>query len=163
MSARLANRSPRGFTLIEMIIAIVIIGVGLAGVLTAFTTTVKASADPLIRKQMLAVAEGMVEEILLKPYAVSGTAPTNPSTSCGAAGSSRLAFDDVGDYHNYRTTGICDIEGDPVNGLGSYNLTVAVTLVTWQTITNTWEVVVTVNRGSESLILRGWRTNYAAP
>jgi MSHA pilin protein MshD len=57
-----------------MIVAIVILGVGLAGVLTAFSTTVKSSADPMLNKQMLAIAEGMLEEILLKPYAAgSGT------------------------------------------------------------------------------------------
>jgi MSHA pilin protein MshD len=157
----MSNRSESGFTLIEMIIAIVIIGIGLAGVMTAFTTTVKSSADPLLHKQMLAVAEEMMEEILLKPYAVTGTAPTNLVVSCGAAGASRLAFDDVLDYHNYRTTGICDIEGNSVAGLATYNLEVSVTTAAWQTIPNTRQVVVTVRRSSEDLVLRGWRTDYA--
>jgi MSHA pilin protein MshD len=158
------SRDSRGFTLIEMIIAIVIIGVGLAGVLLAFNTTVKSSADPMIHKQMLAVAEEMMEEILLKPYAVTGTAPTNSLVSCGAAGSSRLAFDDVSDYHNYETTGICDIDGGVVPGLGSYNVKVTVdAAASLGTLSGgaVKKVTIVVTHG-ETISLVGWRTDYAS-
>ena len=142
-----------GFTLIEMIIAIVIIGVGLAGVLLAFNTTVRTSADPMIHKQMLAVAEEMMEEILLKPYAVG------PGT---IAGCNRSGTDDVRDYAGY-SQGICDVDGTAVAGLADYNVAVAVALVNWQGIADTLRITVTVTRGAETIGLVGWRTNYAAP
>lgn len=164
-----SKRRQCGFTLIEMVMAIVIIGVGLAGVLTAFSINVRSSADPMIRKQMLAVAEEMEEEILLKPFAVSGTAPTNALVACGAAGAVRTAFDDVRDYAGYATTGICDIEGNAVAGLSSYNLAVAVnaaaSLTDGATAVaggNTIKVTVTVTHGAETLSLVGWRTNYGS-
>lgn len=62
-------RNPRGFTLIEMIITIVIISVGLAGILLAFQIAVKSSADPLVTKQLLSIAEARMEGALLKEFA----------------------------------------------------------------------------------------------
>lgn len=161
----MCSKALRGFTLIEMVIAIVIIGVGLAGVLTAFNTTVRSSADPLMRKQMQAVAEEMLEEVLLKPFAVSGVAPVNAPVACGAAGAIRTAFDDVSDYHGYQTTGVCDIDGVAVAGLETYSLQVLVdgaANLGGVSGGNAKQVVVTVTRGGESLTLTGWRTSYAS-
>lgn len=58
-------------TLIELVIAIVIISVGLAGLLLSFSTVVKSSADPMIRKQLMSIASELMNEITLKPYTVS--------------------------------------------------------------------------------------------
>ena len=58
----------RGFTLIELIIFIVVVAAGLAGILSVMNTVVKSSADPMIRKQTIAIAESLLEEILLKEY-----------------------------------------------------------------------------------------------
>lgn len=158
-------RRAAGFTLVEMIIAIVIIGVGLAGVLTAFNINVRSSADPMVRKQMIAAAEGMLEEILLKPFAVSGVAPTNALVACGSAGAARMAFNDVRDYAGYATTGICDIDGAAVAGLGTYNLAVAIAspnLTDGTTAVASLRVAVTVAQGTETLTLVGWRTDYGS-
>lgn len=159
-------RGIRGFTLIEMVLAIVIISVGLAGVLLAFNTAVKSSADPLIDKQMLAAAEEMIEEVLLKPYAVSGTAPSNSPKKCDVSPlPSREAFDDVSDYDGYQTTGVCTIEGALVTGLGGYSVKVKVEPsagLTGITVSNAKKVTVTVEHGAtEALTLVGWRTWYA--
>lgn len=161
----MSSRRLRGFTLVEMIIAMVIIGVGLAGVLAAFNTAVRSSADPLIHKQMLAVAEETMEEVLLKPFAVTGTAPSNSAVSCGAAGAVRSAFDDVSDYHNYETSGICDIDGGAIGGLESYSVKVAIdAAATLGTLSGgaVKKITVTVTGGGQTLTLIGWRTNYAA-
>jgi len=158
-----------GFTLVELIVAIVIIGVGVAGVLAAFYMTVQASADPLIHKQKLSIAEGMLEEILLKPFAVSGTPPVNALVACGGPVAVRRAFNDVLDYTGYATTGICDIEGAAVLGLEDYNVAVVVdpaaSLTDGATAVaggNTLRVSVTVTHGTESLRITGWRTNFGS-
>lgn len=150
----MSNRRHYGFTLIEMVVAIVIIGVGLAGVLSAFNTTVKSSADPLIHKQMLSIAEEMMEEILLKPYAVAaGT----------ISGCNRAGADDVSDYAGYSQP-VCDIDGTAVAGLGTYTVTVAVDAAAslGTLAVDVKKVTVTVTHGGESLSLVGWRTDYAA-
>ncbi len=66
MSATVRNSS--GFTLIEMIITIVVVSVGLAGVLLTFQTVVKSSADPLVTKQMISIAEAQMEGVMLKQF-----------------------------------------------------------------------------------------------
>lgn len=163
----MCNRRVAGFTLVEMIIAIVIISVGLAGVLTAFNITVKSSADPLVRKQMLSIAEEMMEEILLKPYAVSH-ATANAATPCGVAAASRVLFDDIFDYQNFETTSICDIDGGAVVGLGSYGVrvtfddTAGLGGLTGSATAVRITVAVT-HSGTDTFSLVGWRTNYAAP
>jgi len=138
--------------LIEMVLAIVIISVGLAGVLLAFNVSVKSSADPLVRKQMQAVAEEMMEEVLLKPYAVAPGA---------VAGCDRSAADDVRDYDAYNQA-ICDVDGAGVVGLAGYVVSVAVTPALWQGLPNTLRVVVTVTHGADILSIVGWRTDYAS-
>lgn len=158
------NRS-RGMTLIELVIAIIIISVGVAGVLLAFSTVVNRSADPLVRKQMLAIAEEMMEEITLQPFAIDGSAPANVLGNCGA-GASRAAFNDVRDFNGYQTTGICNIDGDAISGLESYNVGVAVMLE--NAVGNgalaagdVLRIVITVAHGMDTVSLTGWRANYA--
>lgn len=67
MSVMAANS--RGFTLIEMIITIVVVSVGLTGILLAFQVAVKSSADPLVTKQMISIAEAQMEAASLREFA----------------------------------------------------------------------------------------------
>lgn len=153
----------RGFTLVELILAIVILSVGVAGVLVVFSTTVKSSADPVIRKNMLSIADQMMEEIVLKPYAASA----NTGLVVGCA---RAYFNDINDYDDYnvgkpKPTGICDAAGEPLPDLAAYSVEVtldpdSVTFAT-QDVTLATKITVTVTKGTESLSLVGWRTNYA--
>ena len=53
----------RGMTLIELVMFIVIVAVGVAGILSVLNITVTRSADPLVQKQAQALAEGLLEEI----------------------------------------------------------------------------------------------------
>lgn len=150
-----------GMTLIELIVAIVVISIGLAGVLLAFTTTVGHSADPMVRKQMSTIAEGMMEEILLKPFAV--TAPNPPFAGCG-----RLAYNDVRDYNGYSAVDVCDIDGATV--LSGYGVSVSVSPPAALPVSligvpasDQLTVRVSVTHGSESYSLIGWRSCYAGP
>lgn len=156
----MSSKRASGFTLIEMIIAIVIISVGLAGVLLAFNTAVKSSADPMIHKQMLTVAEEMMEEVLLKPY----VAPPGSSGAISAGSCNRASADEVSDYASYSNQPVCDIDGTAVSGLTGYTVSVVVnsTASLGTLSSNVKKVTVTVTHSSESLSLVGWRTDYAS-
>jgi len=52
-----------GFTLIETIVFLLVVGIGVVGLLSAISTAVRYSADPLPQKQALAIAEALMEEI----------------------------------------------------------------------------------------------------
>lgn len=148
------RRRQAGFTLVEMILAIVIIGVGLAGVAVAFSTAVGRSADPVIQQQMLAIAEELIEEARLKPYV--------PAAHAAPAGCARDTYNDVSDYNGYATSGqVCTVDGTAVAGLAGYSVAIAVATATLSGVAEAKRITVTVSRGNQSLSLVGWRTNYA--
>jgi MSHA pilin protein MshD len=149
-------RRQAGFTLIELIVFIVVVAVGLVGILSVMDITEKSSADPMVRKQTLAIAESLMEEILLKEFA-------NPVG--GDTGSTRALFDDVDQYAGYTTTGgMKDVSGAAISGLSSYNVTaVAVTgttALTGLTAANAKQVSVTVTGPGGAITLVGYRANY---
>lgn len=150
----MSTKPQSGMTLIELIVAIVIISVGLAGLLVAVTTTVRGSADPMLRKQMLAVAEEMLEEVALKPFAVAAPGP--------AAGCARTAFNDIFDYNGYNQTGLCDIEGNAIAALTGYTVTVGVAAAPLGGVAAAAKITVTVSRGGDNVQLIGWRTDWAS-
>ena len=85
----------RGLTLIELIMFMVIVTAGIAGILLVINTVVKSSADPMVRKQSIAMADAVLEEVLLKAYQnPTGGFSTTPATCA----SDRPLLDDVSDY-----------------------------------------------------------------
>lgn len=109
----------RGVSLIELIMFIVIISTAVAGILLVMNQVIGHSADPLIRKQALAIAESMLEEIQLQDL--------NPASCTGAlvADAARTGAGCVSDYNGYHTTaGIRDFSSNGiVPGLSGYNIT----------------------------------------
>lgn len=152
-----ANKGrPRGFTLIEVLIFIVVVSVAMAGILLVMNTSVAASADPVVRKQALALAESLLEEILLKSY-------DNPVGGDTSSGANRSLYDDIQQYNNYRTTtGMTDRFGVPIPALAAYNYNPAVTVVSSTDLTGVpaFRVTVTVTGPRTTLTLMGYRSNY---
>ncbi len=141
------TKRQRGVTLIELIVAMVIIGVAVGGMMAAFTATSKGSVDPVVSKQMVAVAESMMEEILLKPYS-------------GTNGATRADFTNVMNYNGYATSGVVDASGNAITELAGYNLAVAVTAVSLTNVPtpDAYRIQVTVSHGADKFELQGWRT-----
>ncbi len=153
------NNSQRGVSLIELVLFIVIMGIALTSLLLVMNINTKSSADPMLNKQALAVAESMLEEVEHKAFA-------NPTGGFSGAAiqSNRGSFDSIDDYDGFATTGII-YPADGINGLTGYNVSVAVVAIAWGTITlasgNAVQITVTVtNPQGIALQAIGYRVNY---
>src|SRR5262245_49357798 len=117
----MSTRQARGFSLIELILGITVIGVSVAAVLSVFIVTSQHSADPMARQQAQLIAEAYLDEILIKNF-------YDPDTNnvCPAPEGSRSSYDNVCDYHGI-SQAPTDQFGNAISGLSTYNVAVSVT------------------------------------
>ncbi|MDP2267020.1 MAG: type II secretion system protein, partial [Thiobacillus sp.] len=134
----------RGLSLIELLVFIVVVGVAVTGVVSVFSLNARSSADPVVRKQAVAIAESLLEEVLSKPYtycdpddanAETATSPadcaTMPETAMAPEAdetrySNLTPYDNVNDYNGFSMLGIRDMTGATVDGLGAYSASIQV-------------------------------------
>lgn len=133
---------------------IVIVSIALAGILLVMNVTGRSSADPLIHKQSLAIAESLLEEVELMPFTICDPDDVNAASAVVAAdctggaggandegklplgpeaGETRYhlttPFDNVSDYNGFSSVadgGVKDITGSAIAALGGYSATVTV-------------------------------------
>ncbi|HEX6708460.1 MAG TPA: prepilin-type N-terminal cleavage/methylation domain-containing protein [Albitalea sp.] len=146
-----------GLSLIELVIFIAIVGIAIAGVLVVYDRAVRHSADPMVRKQAIAVAESLLGEVLLQPFTwcdpqdAANDAATPPASSAACTGGATSSqdkgggalgpqpgtesrgsatdpFDNVADYNGFSMgPGIVTHAGAAVAGLEAYSASVTVT------------------------------------
>jgi MSHA pilin protein MshD len=189
-------RLQRGLTLVELIVSIVVISAAVAGVLTVLNLSNRASATPLAQKQALSIAEALLEEVELMPFTYCDPddpqAGTATSATIGASGcqvrveaigpdaafapfqtanetrlSTSSPFDNVNDYNGFSMSGIVDLDGSAIAGLGAYtaNVTVAQQALNGPpNIPGAESLLVTVTvtgPGNVNVRLDGYRVRYA--
>jgi len=157
----------RGFSLIEVIVFIMIVSTALAGVLSVMNLTTQRSADPLIRKQAIAVAESLLEEISLHDFNDPVGGFSGASTQAN-----RQSFDDIGDYNGFTLpSGIYPVDDNvtPISGLTGYSAAVTVASAdlgpTGSVITaasNQARLITVTVTGPDgvSVVIAGYRTAY---
>lgn len=147
------RRGQRGATLVELIVAMVIIAAAVGGVLVSFDVATRGSADPMLQKQALAIAESLIEEVQLMPFtfcdpddpqASSATSNAVGPTGCSDAAMVEVIgpegietryvattpFDNVSDYNGFDSAaeappGLKSITSNDL-GLDGYAATIAV-------------------------------------
>ncbi len=155
-------RRDDGFTLIELVVTLVVLGIAATALLSVFTSTVRGSADPVIQQQATTIAEAYVEEILLQAFA-DPTDPEQGAASTEAGEISRALFDDVQDYNHLGTTQVRDQNDNPIAALAAYSVTVSVTGAALNTVpaADSMRIRVTVSHPAIAPIaLVAYRTNY---
>jgi MSHA pilin protein MshD len=177
-----------GVSLIELIMFIVIISIALTGVLLMMNQITGQSADTLVRKQALAIAESLLEEVELMPFTYCDPDDASAVTAASVAGCTTSEaigteagetryitpkFDNVNDYHNFfmnsGTGGIKDISNALVAGLGSYAASVVVAapaagLGGIPAVSGVLQITVTVTGpgpDNTPIVLDGYRARYA--
>lgn len=182
------RRGSGGFTLVEAIVFLVIVSVGVVAVLATLGPALRGSVEPMRQKQMTAIAESMLNEILHQPFtycdpddanagtAANSAACTNSQDTLGPvpAGESRYGntagtqYDNVGDYAGASSAnGRLHNPIDDLTGTVAYpGYTAAVAIAQAGAAfgipaADALQVTVTVTNGSDSFALTGYRFRYA--
>lgn len=142
----------RGFTLMELLLIIIVLGIAAGSVMNVATRSSKISAEMLREQQMLAVASSLLDEVNSMPFtycdpndpnaptATSSAACTVPEVLGPEGGETRLVggtprFDNVTDYNGYVMPGpgcasLCDITGATLSVANGGNMTACSAAVT---------------------------------
>jgi MSHA pilin protein MshD len=186
----MSSRRERGLSLIEVVVFIVVLGIGLAGMAILYNQLTLASVDPLVRKQAVAIANSLMEEVQLRPFTIcdpddpavfaatlpadcdparienmgpENFAPFGPETRSGAT-----RFDNVNDYNAFSLpAGIQDVNGAPITGLEAYRARVDIVnagadFPAAVPAAEALRIDVTVDGPANiQVVLRGYRLRYA--
>ena len=183
----MSSSRQRGVSMIELVVFIVVLGIGIAGMAALYNQLTRASVDPLVRKQAVAIASSLMEEVELHPFTYCD--PDDPlvftetsETGCSSAamresatigpevGETRYAtprFDNVSDYNGFSMSGISGINGTPVTGLSGFTASVSIVnagaeLPSGVPNTAALRIQVTVTGpAGVSVSLQGYRVRYA--
>lgn len=136
----------RGFSLIDVLVLVVVLGVAAGTMTTLFTRLGAQSADAMRERQALALAQSLLDEVLMMPMTYCDPQDARAATATRALvaidgcastvealgpepGETRYSaasrFDNVSDYQGLALPGpgcpggICDINGTLLNGPGS--------------------------------------------
>jgi len=150
-----------GFTLIELIVAIVAISIALLALINVFNQAAINSVDPIVQVRALECAQAKMDQILARKF--DENTPSGGVPACGSADSGTVAclgitadaaLDDVGDFQGHTDNGLdqCQISVVVVNagtelGLSANAQARRITV----TVTST---------GGGSAVLSTYRTNF---
>jgi MSHA pilin protein MshD len=175
-----ARQVQRGFTLIETIIVIVLVGAMMAGMTSLFMTSVGNSHRPYLRQRTLAVANAFMDEILRKRWnectPIGGGAIDTASNLCpdgvtaipaiGSDGESRSTYDDIDDYAAITNqTPPQDSSGVDMPGYAGYTVDVSVVQpgASWNAIPAADVRLITVSvtsSSNETIAVSAYRVNF---
>lgn len=170
---------------------IAIVGAAVAGVLSALMVSTRGSADPMVQKQALAIAEALLEEVQLQPFTYCDPDDANAATATGTAGCASAIealgpeavdvpltgpaetragtvrpFDNVNDFNTFSMgPGITDLSGSAIGGLDGYSATVGIAGLALGGISATESLFITVTVTHSQLpsgvVVHGYRVRYA--
>jgi MSHA pilin protein MshD len=166
-----------GFTLIELVIVIVLVGALMAGMTALFVSNVGHSHRPFLAQRTLAVANAMMDEILHKQWneatptgggcvnSGSGSCPAGPAAVViGNDGESRANYDDIDDYNGLNQSPPQDSSGTAMPGYSGFSVSVSVTqpAAAWNGVPAADVRLITVrvtSSSGETLSLSAYRVN----
>lgn len=167
-----------GFTLVETVIVIVLVGVMMAGMTSLFMNNVSNSHRPYLRQKALAVTNAFMDEILRKQWneatplgggcvnTASGSCVTGPAViAIGTDGESRATYDDIDDYHGLSQSPPQDSSGTDMPGYAGYTVNVSVVQpgANWNAVPTADVRLITVSvtsSSNETLSVSAYRVNF---
>lgn len=110
-----------GLSLIELVVAIVVVAICLTGAFALVDSTTRRSVDPMLERQALAIAEAYLEEILQQSHL-----DPDEGALCPTPEADRSLFDNVCDYAGLVDAGARDQTGRAIEGLDAYRVEIQV-------------------------------------
>jgi len=164
---------------VEQIIFIIVVSVGVIGLVSVMNVMIVHSADPMQTKQMMAIADSILGEVIHQPFtwcdpdddnASTATSYGNCTTSQSSAtsgesrnGGAGAVFDNVIDYAGRSYTNVSDPSGTVT--MTGYDVAIAVVnagaSLGLADDSAALSVTVTVTHGTDSYALTGYRFRYA--
>ena len=175
-----SQKTQSGFTLVETIIVIVMVGALMAGMSVLFMENVGNSHKPYLRQKALAAANAYMDEILTKRWneatplgggcVITGsgncTTPGAPgAVAIGDDGDTRSTYDDVDDFDGISGSPLQDSTGNNMPGYGGFTVDVSVVSPgsVWNGIAVADVRLITVDvtsPGGEKISLSAYRANH---
>ena len=147
----------RGFTLIELIVAITIVAIAAGTIMGVMAAVASRSADAMLQQQAIAIAQAYLDEIQQRWVVDPNPNGTPPNTGRGS-------WDLVDQYNGLTDVGAQDQFGTPIGALAAYTVAVNVAHSTGLPGiqgTDARRIDVTVTTAPNvSVTLSGFRTNY---
>ncbi len=146
------RRRQRGLTLVELVVSLVIAGVVITTLWSAWALMGRSSADPLVARQQLAIAQSLLREMELQPL---------PGAATAAPTAGRTGFASISDYNGLTLNGITDVEGQAIASLQAYTASVVVqqqALAGVPAPSGYWVQVTVAGPGAGNLVLAQWRS-----
>jgi MSHA pilin protein MshD len=144
----------RGFTLIELIVAVTVVGIAAATIMGAIAAVGRRSADPMLQQQAIAIAQAYLDEIGQRWVVDPNGTPPNTG---------RSSWDLVDQYNGLVDVGAKDQFGNAI-ALSAYTVSVSVSQTTALpgiAAAAARRIDVTVTNGpAVNVTLSGYRTAY---
>lgn len=123
----------KGYSLIELVITIVVIGIALSALSTSLFSAVGRNADPLWQSKATQLSQAYLDEILSMRYQEDSLLGGGAVGTCLATGpevgeTSRSLFDDVDDYNGLNETADF-LDTSTSSNYNGYNISIAVRCV----------------------------------
>jgi MSHA pilin protein MshD len=141
----------RGMTLIELIVAIVIISISMISVLLLLSSQAMHSGDAMIQTQATHIADAYLSEVIQQQY--------SPQANPGG----RINFNDVDDYNGLNDAVATDRSGTPVPGLNAFSVRVTVVPMALGAVPSTDAKIINVtvlHTSGITVLATGYRTNH---
>lgn len=140
---------PRGMTIVEVLVAMVLLSMMLGGVLSAVELSARAQHSTADIATARSLAADLLEEVCAQPY-VDPADPDESGLGADEDAGDRSTFDDVDDYHGWMQMPPLFADGTPIPGVGAWQRRVFVRLVD----PSAPDVIVGAESGGKLVIVR---------